>query len=146
MKPDSIRKFDWLYWASVIVGLLGLLLSWDMLTEMTAAELASSGVSADAGDFAMATILGGAAFGLALNAALWFLISVLRIEVVKWVLVAMLAWTLFTFPAGIEMAGGFSLMQVPGVIGTALLAAAIFFLFRPDAKAWFAEKRGRGGD
>ena len=42
------------------------------------------------------------------------------------------------------MAGGLlsGLNLVFTLIGNVMTLAAIYFLFQPDAKAWFAEKRG----
>ncbi len=141
MKPESIRKFDWLYWASVVVGLSGLVVGWDTINAQVSTELAANGNAQLGEDFAVGALVIGAIVGAAISIALWLLISVLRIEFVKWVLIAMVLWTVITMPGGIELAGGFGLMHVPAVLSTLLTIVAIWFLFRPDAKAWFADKR-----
>lgn len=147
MKPASIRKFDWLYWASVIIGLSGLAIGWDTINAQVSSELAATGDEELGSAITSGAIIVGAVVGAAISIAIWFLISVLRIELGKWVLIAMVLWTLVTLPGGIELAGGFSLMHVPSIVSTALTIAAIWFLFQPDAKAWFAEKRtGRPED
>ena len=139
-KPDSIKKFDYLYIGSIVVGALGLLLGWGALMDQVNAELAAQGLEPEGG-FATGAIIGGFVFGTALSLALWFLVSVLRIEFVKWILLAFLLYGLFTMFVGVSQTG-FDLVQVFGIISTIMSAAAIYMLFRPDAKEWFAAKRG----
>ncbi len=133
-KPDSIRKFDWLYLGSVVVGLLGLALNWGSVSGQVNAELGA--------DTANVALIGGLVLGTGISVALWFLVSVLRIELVKWVLIVMVLWTLVTMPIGIASAGGLGLTNITGIVSTIMTIAAIWFLFQADAKAWFAEKRG----
>lgn len=142
MKPDSIRKFDWLYLASIVAGLLGIAIGWDTMTELVDAQLTASGAEGMGEGLRMSAMIGVALLGAAISFALWFLISALRVELIKWILILMVAWTLVTMPASFAKVGGFGPMHVPGAVSTILTIAAIWFLFRPDAKAWFAEKRG----
>lgn len=139
-KPQSMKMFDFLYLGSIVVGLLGLILGWDILVEQMNAELATQGVESDV-EMATAAIIGGAAFATAINLALWFLVSILRIEFVKWILALFLAWGIYSMLVGIASVG-FSLEQITGIISTIMSIAAIYMLFQPDAKEWFAAKRG----
>ena len=139
-KPASIKKFDYLYIGSVVIGLIGLIIGWDSLVALMDAEFAAQGLDPE-GSFATTTIIAGFAFGTAISLALWFLISVLRIEFVKWILVLFTVWGVFSLVVGIATTG-FAVNQISGIISTIMSVAAIYMLFQPDAKAWFAAKRG----
>lgn len=140
MRPDSIRKFDMLWLGALALGIVAFLLSYGTLKAQVDAQLAASGMTSGAGG---AALIGGFVFGIVISLALWFLVSRLRLEFVKWILILLLIWGLVNLPA--IFADGFTLIDVLSLIGTAMQAAAIYFLFRPDAKAWFAAK-GNAGD
>ena len=139
-KPASIKKFDYLYIGSVVIGLIGLIIGWDSLVALMDAEFAAQGLDPE-GSFSTTTIIAGFAFGTAISLALWFLISVLRIEFVKWILVLFTVWGVFSLVVGLATTG-FAVNQISGIISTIMSVAAIYMLFQPDAKAWFAAKRG----
>ena len=138
-KPDSIRKFDWLYLGSLAIGLLGLVLGWDSIMTQMNEQMAAEGVALE-GSVPTAAIIGGALIGTAISLALWFLISVLRIEFIKWILIVFVVYSVFSILGGLALTG-FDLVQISGIISTILSIAAIAMLFRADAKAWFADKR-----
>ncbi|MAW90129.1 MAG: hypothetical protein CL574_03395 [Altererythrobacter sp.] len=139
-KPASIKKFDYLYIGSVIVGLAGLMLGWDTLIQQMNAEFAAQGVAPE-DSFASTTVITGVLMGTAISLALWFLISRLRIEFVKWIIALFTAWSVISVLTAI-VTGSFNVSQISGIISTVMAVAAIYMLFQPDAKAWFAEKRG----
>ena len=139
-KPDSIRKFDWLYLGSIVVGMIGLALGWGTLTEQMNQEFIAQGIEPDS-SIATGALIGGFAIGTAISLALWFLISVLRIEFVKWILVLFVLWSLVSLAGGIALSG-FDMIQISGIVSTIMSIAAIYMLFQPDAKEWFAAKRG----
>jgi len=138
MKPASIKKFDMLYLGSIVVGLIGFAVNYGAIADQANAQLAAAGAEG----MGSGIMIGGLLLGVAISLALWFLVSVARIELVKWILAVFTAWSVLSLlrGAGSELTG--SLNLVFGVIGTVLNVAAIWFLFQPDAKAWFAEKRG----
>lgn len=140
MRPGSIRKFDMLWLGALALGVVAFVLSYGTLKAQVDAQLAASGVAEGAGG---AALIGGFAFGIIISLALWFLVSRLRLEFVKWILILLFVWGLINIPA--IFADGFTLIDGLSLIGTAMQAAAIYFLFRPDAKAWFASK-GTAGD
>jgi hypothetical protein len=140
MRPDSIRKFDMLWLGALALGVVAFVLSYGTLKAQVDAQLADAGMAAGTSDFAL---MGGFAFGIVISLALWFLVSRLRLEFVKWILILLFVWGLINLPA--IFADGFTLIDALSLIGTAMQAAAIYFLFRPDAKAWFAAK-GTPGD
>ena len=139
-KPDSIKKFDLFYLGSIVVGLLGIVFGWDMMMEQMNADFVAQGLEPDSG-IATGAIIGGTVLGIVISLALWFLISVSRIEFVKWILALFVLWSLFTMAVGIS-ATGFDMVQITGIVSTILSIAAIYMLFKPDAKEWFAAKRG----
>ena len=143
-KPDSIRKFDWLYLGSLAVGLLGLWLGWDSVMAQINTELAAEGVAMES-DIPTAAIIGGALIGVVISLILWMLISVFRIEFVKWILILFTAYSILSIVGGLAV-GGFDMVQISGIISTLMSIAAIVMLFRPDAKAWFDEKRAAKRD
>lgn len=139
MRPDSIRKFDMLWLGALALGVVAFVLGYGALKAQVDAQLAASGMTGASS----AALIGGFAFGIVISLALWFLVSRLRLEFVKWILILLFVWGLINLPA--IFADGFTLIDALSLIGTAMQAAAIYFLFRPDAKAWFAAK-GTPGD
>lgn len=140
MKPASIRKFDLLYLGSIALSIVGFALGYGAMTEMVQTELAAAGAAAEVGAMSSGMLIGGILFGVAISVAIWFLISVLRIEIVKWLLIVLTVWGATYIPA--MFADGIQATDATSLVGTAMTIAAIYFLFQPDAKAWFAEKRG----
>ena len=139
-KPGSMKTFDLLYLGSIVVGLLGLAFGWDGLVEQMVAEFSAQGVEADAQTASFSLIL-GFAFASVINVALWFLVSVLRIEFVKWLLVIFLVYGIFSIVVGVSESG-FDLTQITAIVSTAMSIGAIYFLFQPASKEWLAAKRG----
>ncbi|MEG9269547.1 hypothetical protein [Qipengyuania sp. Mu-71] len=139
MKPASIRKFDWLYLGSVAIGLLGVALNYGAIASLTEADLAGQGYA----DMGAGVLIAGVLFGIAISLALWFMISVLRIGLAKWLLVVLTAWSVVT--SGVAIVTNFDATMVWGLVSTVMTVLAIWFLFQPDATAWFAEKKGGNG-
>ena len=100
MKPAAIKKFDWLYLGSVSVGLLGFALNYGAIADQANAELAAGGLEGAANGL----LIGSMLVGVAINVALWFLVSVLRIGFVKWIIVLFVAWGLLSL--GTALASG----------------------------------------
>lgn len=140
-KPDSMKKFDMLFWASTVVSVIGLVIGWSSMQELMAAEMAE--VDGALGDGAMqGIVLISFIIGIGINVAIWALISLMRIEFVKWIYIALIAYGLVTMVAGYEDMGGFGMVHIPGVIATILSLLSVWMLFKPDAKEWFAAKKG----
>ena len=139
-KPNSMKTFDLLYLGSLAVGLIGLALGWDGLVEQMNAEFAAQGLDPESG-FATGAIIGGFVFGIGISLALWFLVSILRIEFVKWILVLFTVYGVVSLAGGIANAG-FDPIQITGIVSTLMSIAAIWMLFKPDSKEWFAAKKG----
>lgn len=129
-KPESIRKFDMLYLGSLVVTLVGFVFSYSDLTEQVRRESAAAGIELGGG-----VLLVGIAFSMAISLLLWFLISKKRIEFVKWILILLLLWSLVSLPQA--FGDGLQAIDLMGLASTIMQVIAAYFLFRPDAKAWF---------
>ena len=60
--------------------------------------------------------------------------------------VALVAYSLWTLPQAFMTEGALFGINLVSLLSTVLTAAAAWFLFQPDAKAWFDEKRAPGTD
>ena len=125
MQPESIKKFSLLYLGALALNLVNIVLVFGM------AQTAGIGIG---------TLIFGIIFGVGIAVALWYLVVHLRIELVKWVMLAFLALGLLGIPT--LLADCFQLTDILAFAVFAIQAVAIYFLFQPDAKAWFAEKNG----
>ena len=47
--------------------------------------------------------------------------------------------------SGVAIVTNFDATMVWGLVSTVMTVLAIWFLFQPDATAWFAEKKGGNG-
>ncbi|MGW8188710.1 hypothetical protein [Sphingomonas hankookensis] len=135
MRPSSIVRFDRLYLASIAVGLIGNILEWPL----TMARLAENPDTAALGSTAAVAAGGMIAIGVVIALLLWFFIARRGSNVAKWILVVFTVFAIgslvlgFTTGAVILDAGG-----IVRLVAVALQTAAVAFLFRPDAAAWFA--------
>lgn len=140
MKPDSIRKFDWLYLGSIAVGLIGIVFGYRAMSAQVEAQMAAQGAEG----LGVGVVIAGIVIGIAINLALWAAISIWRIGLLKWILIALIAWSIYTtFGA---LAADFNIAMVCGFVSTLMSIVAVSYLFRPDAEAWFAEREAGEGD
>lgn len=135
MKPKSIQAFDRLYLGALAVGAINNVLHWDVSRAALQAQPAMP--------FGPAFLAVTTAIGFLIPLLLWYFVSRRASTIAKWILVVLFVIGLIGFAVGIAggaaTAGGLAVMI--GVIATALQAAAVWMLFRPDATAWFS---GRG--
>lgn len=137
MKPASIKKFDMLYLGSIVVSMVSVVLGWGQMTAMMEAELAAQGQQVEAMEgIASGALIGGLVVGFGISLLLWALISVWRIEFVKWVLILFVGWGVVSTLISMGTVP-FNLVFILGLVATALSVASVWFLFQPDAKAWF---------
>ena len=129
-KPDSIRKFDKLYLGSIVLSLVNFALNYGALAEQVRQETAAAGVELGGG-----VLLFGIAFSTLISLLLWFLVSRKRIGFIKWILLLLVVWSLVGLPEA--LANGIQGTDILGLVVLAAQIAAIWFLFREDAKAWF---------
>jgi len=135
MRPVSIVRFDRLYLASIVVGLIGNVIEWPV----TIARLTSDPATAALGSGAEILVGAMIATGVLIALLLWFFTAKRASNVARWIV------TIFTvFAVGslfIGYSGGSVILDAGGIVrlvAVALQTVATFFLFRPDAAAWFA--------
>lgn len=139
MRPASITMFDRLYLGALVLGAVNTAINF----ETVLAELEADPAVVQMGMASPGFVIGTAAFGYAISLLLWFLISRKANTIAKWILTVLTAIGALMMP--------FSLGAVPlletiiTLTITAMQVAAVWFLFRPDAKAWF-ELGPRGMD
>ena len=136
MKPTAIKRFDWLYLGAIVLSTVATFINYDSLMAQMEAELATSGAEG----VSSIALIGGFAFGIVVSLALWFLVSVLRIGLVKWIIALFAAWGAVSFVLSM-LQTGFDVSLVLGAIAVIMNVAAAALLFTPEAKAWFASKR-----
>ena len=134
-KPPSIARFEHLYWASVIVGLINTGLAW----------------GASRATFAANPILAQVTWllpvmqvvGIAINVTVWFFIARRPTVVAKWVMVVFAAISAFALVWALGMvAMGRASIGTQAMLGTVanlLYIGAAVMLFRPDARLWLGE-------
>jgi hypothetical protein len=136
-RPASITHFERSFWASILIGIVGSIISWRTMTEIVKQDPLLS-QSADA---AITAIGFAVAISFALGGLLWYLIARRASNTAKWVYVALMAFgiisTLATLNDPMSPKG---LALAMSLISTTLTALSIYFLFRPDAHSWFAGK------
>ena len=134
MRPESIKKFDLFFLAATAIGVAQALLNYETMETALKAELAAADMAGQAGVF-----LGvGLAIGYGISLLLWFLVSRMRQGWARWVLLALVAYRVVSIPSA--LAAGVGSLSITGVIGALLQVIAMWFMFRPDARAWFASR------
>ena len=126
MQPESIRKFTLFYLGSLVVSLVATFVGYDVLTAQLEAQSAATGLAVSSG-----TIIAGIVLNVAITLLLWYLVARKGFVIAKWIMTSI---------AGI-FAGGRAVHEGLSLLAIVLTAAAVYFLFQPDAKAWFAGDR-----
>jgi hypothetical protein len=135
MQPESIRKFTLFYLGSLVVSLVATFVGYDILTAQVEAQSAATGLAMGSG-----AIVAGIALNVAITLLLWYLVARKGFVIAKWIIVLFFLFTLVTSISGI-FAGGLAVHEGLSLLSIVLQAAAVYFLFQPDAKAWFAGER-----
>jgi hypothetical protein len=122
--------FDWLFLGSLAVSAAGVVISWQPMMAQLAAQPGVAELGIGSGFLA-----GAIAVAFAISLLLWFLVSRKASNVAKWILIELAAVSLISVPG--MLAGPRNLSTILGLISYVLEIAALGFLFRPDARAWF---------
>ena len=137
MKPKSIRRFDLFYLGYVALSLIGSFISYGaMVTEM-GRRTAAAGMQLGSG-----TVIATMVLATVVSLLLWFLVSRKAVALAKWIIVVLFvigllsAFGLLGTPGFVS--GAWTLLKTISAVTLLLEAAAVFYLFQPDAKAWFA--------
>ena len=140
-KPAAIRNFTLLYLGAMVISLIASFMNMDSAAAAIDSQfaedpnIAAAGLDGSGSTFLMVGLVVGALF----NLLMWYLIAVQRLGFLKWVLVVLLAYNVVT--AIYAMTSGMAQIGIVGTVTLAMQAAAIYFLFTPEAKAWFAARK-----
>ncbi|RJY09521.1 hypothetical protein [Aurantiacibacter aquimixticola] len=134
MRPGSIRKFDIFYLTAIVVTVISMLMNWDSQLRAAAAQLAQDGLQ----DYASVSLAVGYAITLGVSLLLWALVSRARMGWARWAILLLLLYQGLAIPY--LVATGMGTISFTQLISVLLKAVALFFAFRADARAWFAEK------
>lgn len=135
MRPVSIVRFDRLYLASIVVGLIGNVIEWPV----TIARLTSDPATAALASIAEILVGGMIGSGVLIALLLWFFTAKRASNVARWIVTIFTVFAVGSLFFGYR--GGSVILDAGGIIrlvAVVLQAAATFFLFRPDAAVWFA--------
>lgn len=134
MRPRSIVMFERIVIVSLLLGILNAYLSWDHLS----AQVAAQGATSD-------SIITAQAIMTAIYLLLIWLIARKARPVAKWIYVVLTAIGVVIAVAGIGQTLTMGMASVAvSLFQNILLIASLWLLFRPDAKAWFADGREEG--
>lgn len=131
MRPASITKFDQLYLGAMALGIVNSVIAFDSTMAQLQADPAVAGTGMDGPGF----IIGVSVFSFAIILLLWFFISRRASSIAKWVLVVFTVIGTLMLPMSLAAVPFFQLIVT--LIITAMQIAAVWYLFQPDAKAWF---------
>jgi hypothetical protein len=137
--PPSIKRFDIFYLASLGVYAAGFFLGFDEQVAQVREQYAAAGVAINPGGI----LTGSFVFGMLIGLALWWFVSNRGSNVARWIIAAFLALGLLNLVYGIASGvfGGLTLSLGFTIAATVLSAVAVYYLFQPDANAWFDRER-----
>jgi hypothetical protein len=139
MKPQSIRRFDLFFLASLALLVAGFAVSFDATVASVQAQTAAKGLQVGAG-----FVLGIFAAVLVIDLLLWFFVSRKGASIAKWLLVLLLILDLLGVPS--LLGNGLSAPTVISLLRILFETVAIGFLFTADAKTWFAGTPAEAAD
>ncbi len=130
MRPPSILMFERLFLASLAVSVVSIVIGFDAMVDQLAREPGTAALGFGGGFLA-----GTIAVGMAISLLLWFLIAHKASNVAKWILIVLAAFGLISIPA--MLTAPWDTTVLLGLTSYAFEIAALIFLFRDDASAWF---------
>ncbi len=141
MHPKSIQRFDMLSLSSIAIYVVSFFLGYDDTIALMRATYAQAGANIDP----TMVILVGFAIVLGYSLLMWWLVSSKRSNAGKWIITVFFALALatvaYSFATG--SAGKLSIATGLSLLAEVLWGAGIYFLFRPDAKAWLEPEQER---
>jgi hypothetical protein len=141
MRPKSIVNFEIAALLAVLVGIVNSFLSWDKVMAVQQAKFVAQGQGKMMG---MASNLGiaMAVIFVVIWLLLIWLISRKGSPAAKWIYAVLAVISLLFGLYGLTQGPVYGTVQfVLAIVCDLLSLAALWFLFQPDAKAWFAEGR-----
>lgn len=136
MKPSSIKLFDVLFPVATLLVMVSAALSFSGLEEHAMAGYEGGGEGARG--MAIWMITASIFILLLLAGILWTTISLLRMGVMRYVLVLVVLYALFHNYRELTVVGPSAGAWVD-LAASLVAGAAAAMLFRPGARAWFAE-------
>jgi hypothetical protein len=140
MRPPSILLFERLYIVKIVLGLVAGAFALSRIS----ATILPTGAPVAVQKMMPVIMIASMAFGVIVSLLLLYFIARRASDVAKWIFVVFFALgaisLIRSFSGRFPIAGwmhGLSLVQV------AMGAVMLWLLFRPDAKAWFAEPSRR---
>lgn len=134
MRPQSIIRFEWLYWAAFAIGMFSTYQTWAIQQNLLASNSAVEGMPW----LPYASVVGR----IALTIALWFFVARRPSAIAKWIIVVLAVYgaVLLALLCMSMLRGSAPLdLVLPSVAQNLLYIAAAALLFMPDARAWFGE-------
>jgi hypothetical protein len=134
-RPQSIIWFERCFLGAIGIGLVNSALNWSKIQEAVAA---TPGAGVLPGGFLIGTMV----VGIIINLLLWYFAARRGANVAKWIIVVFFGLGLLGLIRALTGGVAAPTMNVFAYAALALQAVGIWMLFRPDAKAWFAGRRG----
>lgn len=133
-RPQSIIWFERSFLGAIGIGLVNAALNWSKV--QTAVD-----ATPGAGILPSGFLIGTMIVSLVINLLLWYFAAKRGAVVAKWIIVVFFAIGLLSLVR--VLVGGIAAptMNLFAYAALALQAVAVWMLFRPDAKAWFAGDR-----
>ena len=136
-RPASIVNFERCYLGSLVLGFVTLAFSWNAQMAMLQRNPATAQLG---GGALYGSLLFGLVVGAVITLVLWYFAARRGSVVAKWIIVVFFAFgvlvLLNSLSKGTVTPG---LGGVLTIANTVLQAVAVWMLFKPDAKAWFAD-------
>lgn len=130
MRPASIQWFERIYFATLAIGAVNLLVHYRTL----------GAVMGNAGG-TMAIVFTSFFAGIAISLMFWYLVARRASTIAKWFLVVLVIIGLVGLPGGFNMTDTLGITYVAlGALSTLLQAAATALLFTSESRRWFADK------
>ncbi len=131
-RPQSIVWFERCYLAALLLGAINTALQWQTIQERIAANPASAVV----GSWFMPATL---AISWGITLLLWYFTARRASNVTRWIIAVFFAIGVLSV-IGTLVTGQYppGLAGIVGTVAFGLQAVAVWMLFRPDAKPWFA--------
>lgn len=141
MRPKSIVNFEIVALLAVLVSIANSWLSWDKVMAVQQAQLTAQGQGKMIG--MMSSIgIGFAVIIVVVWLLLVWLISRKGSPVAKWIYAVIAAILLILNLYGLTKGPLYGTVQfVLAIVWDVLTLASLWFVFQPDAKAWFSEGR-----
>ncbi|WP_324828879.1 hypothetical protein [Qipengyuania zhejiangensis] len=143
MKPKSIRRFEYLFWISVILSLVSTALAWANLSDQAEAAIAMS--KGNSPGMGVILLLSSVAIFLTIALVVWAAISQYRIGAVRWVLLALVVYSAIEIVRTGALANPIP-SSVADALATVVAGASTLFLFTAEARDWFRGDSGQVTD